>query len=75
MVVTEEDQQLFYLMTVDVITRTTRPAPTSTRLYGIFLNTQEKCAKAKKVKPGSLVTMTTTARIPNCLYQIIIIYQ
>jgi len=68
MVVTENNKQLFYLMSVDVITRITSPAPTSTHHYGILLHSKGKCAEAKKVKTGSLVTMNTTARIPNLIY-------
>jgi len=68
MVVTEESEQLFYLMTIDVITRVIRAATSSNHHYGILTESQGKCPEAKKVKTGSLVTMNTTARIPNLIY-------
>ena len=55
-------------MYVDVITRVTRPAPTDTHHYGIVLHNQGRCAEEKKIKTRSLVTMNTTARIPNCKF-------
>ena len=66
MVVTEDTQKLFYIMAVDVITRILKAAPTSNHHYGILLHSQGKCPEANKIKIGSLVTMNTTARIPNC---------
>lgn len=68
MVVTEDTQKLFYIMAVDVITRILKAAPTSNHHYGILLHSQGKCPEANKIKIGSLVTMNTTARIPNLLY-------
>ena len=62
------EEQFLYLMSVDVITRVTRPAPTDTHQYGIVLHNQGRCAEEKKIKTRSLVTMNTTARIPNCKF-------
>ena len=62
------EEQFLYLMSVDVITRVTRPAPTDTHHYGIVLHNQGRCAEEKKIKTRSLVTMNTTARIPNCKF-------
>jgi len=68
MVVTEEAEKLFYIMAVDVITRTLKKPPNSNHHYGILQHTKGDCPEADKVKIGSLVTMNTTARIPNLLY-------
>ena len=66
MVVTKDTEKLFYIMAVEVITRVLKEAPTSSHHYGILLHTKGKCPEADRVKVGSLVTMNTTARIPNC---------
>jgi len=68
MVVTEDTEKLFYIMAVEVITRVLKEAPTSNHHYGILLHSEGKCPEADRVKVGSLVTMNTTARIPNLLY-------
>ena len=68
MELTGQDQEMTYKMSVDVITRITKPAPASNRHYSILLHRHGKCAEAKKVKIGSMVTMNTITRIPMCKY-------
>jgi len=66
MVITEGTEKLFYIMAVDVIMRKVREAPASSHHHGILRHTHGTCTQADRVRTGSLVTMNTTARIPNC---------
>ena len=62
------DKQLFFIMDIAVITRVLAPAPPTSRHFGILAGISDKCDPASTIRPGTRVTMSTVATLPDCEY-------
>ena len=62
------DKQLFFIMDIAVITRVLAPAPPTSRHFGILAAVSDKCDPASTIRPGTRVTMSTVATLPDCEY-------